>query len=85
MKRSEDQTRSKAAKSISEHATEHRGELTGGEILYRAADSVDRDLKIMRVFLDKFNQALDDGEASLSKRSDRMRPELIMQQLAMRR
>ena len=24
-----------AAKSISEHATEHRGELTGGEILYR--------------------------------------------------
>jgi hypothetical protein len=74
-----------AAKSISEHATEHRGELTGGEILYREADSMDRELKILRVCLNKFNQALDEGEASLAKGHDRLRPELVMQQLAMRR
>jgi hypothetical protein len=73
------------AKSITEHATEHRGELTGGEILYREADSMDRELKILRVCLNKFNQALDDGEACLAKRPDRMTPELVMQQLSMRR
>jgi hypothetical protein len=74
-----------AAKSISEHATEHRGELTGGEILYREADSMDRELKTLRVCLGKINEAIDEGEASLAKRPDKMTPELIMQQLTARR
>jgi hypothetical protein len=74
-----------AAKSISEHATENRGELTGGEILYKEADNMDRELKILRVCLAKMNQALDEGEASLAKRPDKMTPELVLQQLAVRR
>ena len=32
------------------------------------ADSMDRELKILRVCLNKFNQALDEGEASLVRR-----------------